>query len=56
MHNIYNSILVPTDLKERSLAALDESLNLARMTGLEITLFHVMMLLTILIYSSPFME
>lgn len=41
MQNIYNSILVPTDLKKRSLAALDESFNLARMTGLEITLFHV---------------
>jgi len=41
MQNIYNTILVPTDLKERSFAALEESFNLARMTGLEITLFHV---------------
>jgi nucleotide-binding universal stress UspA family protein len=41
MKNIYNTILVPTDFRERSLAALEESFNLARMTGLEITLFHV---------------
>jgi len=41
MKNIYNSILVPTDFGERSMAALEESFNLAKMTGLEITLFHV---------------
>ena len=41
MKNIYNTILVPTDFKERSMAALEESFNLAKMTGLEITLFHV---------------
>ncbi len=41
MKNIYNTILVPTDFRDRSLAALEESFNLARMTGLEITLFHV---------------
>jgi len=40
MKNIYNTILVPTDFKERSMAALEESFNLAKMTGLEITLFH----------------
>lgn len=40
MKNIYNTILVPTDFQERSLAALEESFNLAKMTGLEITLFH----------------
>lgn len=40
MKNIYNTILVPIDFKERSLAALDESFNLAKMTGLDITLFH----------------
>lgn len=40
MKNIYNTILVPVDFKERSLAALDESFNLAKMTGLDITLFH----------------
>jgi nucleotide-binding universal stress UspA family protein len=33
--------MVPTDFKERSMAALDESFNLAKITGLEITLFHV---------------
>lgn len=41
MKNIYNSILVPFDFSERSKAALEESFNLAKMTGLEITLFHV---------------
>lgn len=41
MQNIYNSILVVTDLKPRAMAALEESFNLARMTGLEITLYHV---------------
>ena len=41
MKNIYNSIMVPFDFGERSVAALDESFNLAQMTGLEITLFHV---------------
>lgn len=41
MKNIYNSIMVPYDFGERSQAALEESFNLARMTGLEITLFHV---------------
>jgi len=41
MKNIYNSILVPYDFSERSNAALEESFNLAKMTGLEITLFHV---------------
>ena len=40
MKNIYNTILVPTDFGERSIAALEESFNLAKMTGLEITLFH----------------
>ncbi len=40
MKNIYNTILVPTDFGERSMAALDESFNLAKMTGLEITLLH----------------
>lgn len=41
MKSIYNSILVPFDFSERARAALEESFNLARMTGLEITLFHV---------------
>lgn len=41
MKNIYNSIIVPYDFKERSMAALEESFNIARLTGLEITLFHV---------------
>jgi len=41
MKNIYNSILVPYDFKERSAAALEESYNLAKMTNLEITLYHV---------------
>ena len=41
MKNLYNSILVPTDFGERSHAALEESFNLAKMTGLEITLHHV---------------
>lgn len=41
MKNIYNTILVPTNFDERSRAALEESFNLARMTGLEITLYHV---------------
>jgi nucleotide-binding universal stress UspA family protein len=41
MKEIYNNILVPIDFGERSLAALEESFNLARMTGLEITLYHV---------------
>lgn len=41
MKHIYNSILVPFDFSERAFAALDESFNLAKMTGLEITLFHV---------------
>jgi nucleotide-binding universal stress UspA family protein len=41
MKNIYNTIIVPYDFTERSAAALEESFNLAKMTGLEITLFHV---------------
>lgn len=41
MKNIYNTILVPIDFKERSMAALEESFSLAKLTGLEITLFHV---------------
>lgn len=41
MKNIYNTILVPFDFSERAKAALEESFNLAKMTGLEITLFHV---------------
>jgi len=41
MQNIYNTILVPTDFEERSMAALEESFNLAKMIGLEITLYHV---------------
>ncbi|MDT8393435.1 MAG: universal stress protein [Bacteroidales bacterium] len=41
MKNIYNTILVPFDFSERAQAALEESFNLAKMTGLEITLFHV---------------
>ncbi len=41
MKNIYNTILVPTNFDERSRAALEESFNLAKMTGLEITLYHV---------------
>ena len=41
MKSIYNSILVPYDFSRRAQAALEESFNLAKMTGLEITLFHV---------------
>jgi nucleotide-binding universal stress UspA family protein len=41
MKNIYNTILVPTDFGERSLIALEESFNLSKITGLEITLLHV---------------
>ena len=41
MKNIYNSIMVAYDFKERSAAALEESFNLSRMTNLEITLYHV---------------
>jgi nucleotide-binding universal stress UspA family protein len=41
MKNLYNTILVPTDFSERSHAALEESSNLAKMTGLDITLYHV---------------
>ena len=41
MKSIYNSILVPYDFSERARAALEESFNLAKMTGLVITLFHV---------------
>ena len=41
MKNIYNSILVPFDFGERSVAALDASFSLSKMTGLEVTLFHV---------------
>ena len=40
MQNIYNTILVTTDFGEHSMAALEESFNLAKMTGLEITLLH----------------
>ena len=41
MKNIYNTILVPTDFGKRSMAALEASFNLAKITGLEITLYHV---------------
>ena len=41
MKSIYNSILVPYDFSKRAQAALEESFNLAKMTDLEITLFHV---------------
>ncbi len=41
MKNIYNTILVPIDFGKRSMAALEESFSLAKMTGLEITLYHV---------------
>jgi nucleotide-binding universal stress UspA family protein len=41
MKNIYNTILVPFDFSDRAKAALEESYNLSKMTGLEITLFHV---------------
>jgi nucleotide-binding universal stress UspA family protein len=41
MKNIYNTILVPFDFSDRARAALEESYNLSKMTGLEITLFHV---------------
>ena len=36
-----NAILVPFDFSDRAKAALEESYNLSKMTGLEITLFHV---------------
>lgn len=41
MKRNFNTILVPTDFSEKSLAALEESFNLARLTKLNITLIHV---------------
>jgi len=41
MKSNFNTILVPTDFSEKSLAALQESFNLAKLTGLDITLLHV---------------
>ncbi len=41
MKRNFNTILVTTDFSEKSLIALEESFNLARLTGLDITLFHV---------------
>ena len=41
MKKNFNTILVTTDFSEKSLIALEESFNLARLTGLKITLFHV---------------
>ena len=41
MKNNFNTILVPTDFSEKSLAALEESFNLAKLTKLDITLLHV---------------
>jgi len=41
MKRNFNSILVATDFSEKSLAALEESYNLAKLTRLKITLIHV---------------
>jgi len=41
MKRNFNTILVTTDFSEKSLVALEESFNLAKLTGLDITLFHV---------------
>jgi nucleotide-binding universal stress UspA family protein len=41
MKKNFNTVLVTTDFSEKSLIALEESFNLARLTGLNITLFHV---------------
>ncbi|MFO8128970.1 MAG: universal stress protein [Bacteroidales bacterium] len=41
MKRNFHTILVPTDFSDKSLAALEESHNLAKLTGLNITLMHV---------------
>jgi nucleotide-binding universal stress UspA family protein len=41
MKDLYSNILVPMDFGDRSMAALEASFNIAKLTGLEITLYHV---------------